>query len=411
MSQDQVTRFPLWILVGILAVGAFTTTVNVTLLSPLLPHIAADFGISDATAGQLGSLTAVFAGLVAILVTPLIDRYSRRVVLQIESIALFFATVLSVLAPSFAVLALSRVLAGIGGAVIFGICLATTADLFSEATRRNRAIGILSTAATLGIIIGLPVLTQIASLTNWRVALGTLLLLAAVLFAGTFGLPHRAPTLTGSIRRSWLDGYRVVIANKTSLALLGVVVALAAAWFAWLIYFGAFAQTVIGASAGLLSALFLAGGGAEIIANNVAPGLLQRFPARPLMLVTIALLGLSLLGVGIVFRQPWTLFLFITIVSFAGVLLFLFVSIHLIDSIPTARGAVMALQSAGFEAGGALGISGMGLALVIFADYPAAYRAIGVAALVVLTPITLYACRRRETSPTSEPDPAIASSI
>lgn len=408
MSQDHTTRFPLWFLVDVLAAGAFTTTINVTLLSPLLPHIAADFGVSDASAGQLGTLTAITAGLVALLITPLIDRYSRRLVLQFEAALLFAATLLSVFAPSFALLALSRILAGIGGAIIFGVCLAATADLFTEAPRRNRAIGILSTASTLGVIVGLPVLTQIASRSSWRWALGVLLPLTVIVFAGTFGLPASTPGRAGSIRGSWVNGYRVVIGDRTTLALLGVIVCLAATWFAWLIYFGAFAQTVIGIGAGLLSALVLAGGGAEIVANNAAPSLLQRVPARPLMGVTIAVLGLSLLGIGTVLAEPWSLFLFITIASFTSVLLFLVVSILLLDSIPTARGAVMALQSAGFEAGGALGISGMGLALVVVSDYPAAYRLIGLFALLVLVPVALFAARRRPAAPTPEPGPVTA---
>ena len=403
MSQDQPTRFPLWFLVGVLAAGAFTTTINVTLLSPLLPNIAGDFGISDASAGQLGTLTAITAGLVALLITPLIDRYSRRLVLQIEATLLFVATVLSVIAPSFAILAVSRILAGVGGAVIMGVCFAATADLFPEAPRRNRAIGIISTASTLGVIVGLPMLTQVASLLNWRWAIGVLLPLTVILFTGTLGLPGRTPERTGSIRGSWLSGYRIVIANRMTLALLGVIVCLAATWFAWLIYFGAFAQTVIGVSAGLLSILFLAGGGGEIVANNVAPSLLQRVPVRSLMGVTIAVLGLSLLGAGTVFTEPWTLFIFITIASFTSVLLFLVVGILLLDSIPTARGAVMALQSAGFEAGGALGISGMGLALVLAGDYPAAYRVVGLFALLVLAPVALYAARRQPAAPTPEP--------
>ncbi|MBA2518204.1 MAG: MFS transporter [Chloroflexia bacterium] len=402
--MDQAhTRFPLPVLVGILAVGAFTTAVNVTLLSPLLPHIAADFSLSDAAAGQLGTLTAIFAALTAIVLTPFIDRYSRRILLQIEAVLLCLATLLSVVAPTFTVLAVSRALAGIGGAIIFGVCLATAGDLFTDPRRRNQAIGIIGTAATLGTILGLPVLTLVADVTSWRWAIAVVVPLTVILFAGAFGLPRRAATPPGTARRSWLGGYRMVFANPTTVALLAMMVTLAATWFAWLLYFGAFAGTVAGVGAGLLAVLFLVGGGAEIIGNNLGPLLLQRFPARPLALITVLVAGLNLVAIGTIPTESWILFPFMVIGSLTSVLLFVFICILQLDSLPEGRGAVMALQSAGFEVGGALGLSGFGLALVLTGAYPAALRLVGVVTLLILAPITYYACRP---TPARELDPA-----
>src|SRR5690606_8658405 len=207
-------RFPRWLMVVVLSLGAVTTTLNVTLLSPLLPHIAREFNVSDATAGQLGTLTAAAAAIVAILVTPLFDRYPRRLVLQLEAILLGGATVFAIIAPSFGILALSRALAGVGGAIIFGMCLATAADIYIVAAGRNRTVGIVSTAGTLGTIIGLPALTQIAAVANWRMAIGLMVPLTVLLFAGTFVLPGRAPGPASAARPSWLGSYRLVLASR-----------------------------------------------------------------------------------------------------------------------------------------------------------------------------------------------------
>ncbi len=408
MKQKRSTSYPRWLMVSVLCLGAVTTSLNIKLLSPLLPHIAREFSLSEAVAGQLAALTATSSGVIAILVTPLIDRYPRRLVIQIEAVLLSFATVIAILAPSFGVLALSRALAGIGGAIIFGMCLATAADLYADAAGRNRTVGIVSTAATVGTIIGLPLLTQIAALASWRVAIGTMLPLAVLLFIGTFLLPDRAPELTGAVRQSWLGTYRVVFANRPTVLLLGMMTGLAAIWFAWFIYFGAFAHTAIGVSAGVLSALFLVGAAGELAGNNVAPALLTRLPIRPLLLGTITVLALALIAVGAI-SQPWVLFPFIIIASVTTLALFLFVSILQLDTLPSARGGVMALNSASLEVGGALGIAGMGLILVLFqGDYSAAYRTIGVLALVLLVPIAVAVSSRRDTIPVAEPEPEIA---
>lgn len=408
MTRKRSTPYPRWLMVGVLSLGAVTTSLNITLLSPLLPHIAREFSLSEAAAGQLGALTAASSAVVAILVTPLIDRYPRRLVIQVEAVLLSIATVIAMLAPSFGVLALSRSLAGIGGAIIFGMCLATAADLYADAAARNRTVGIVSTAATVGAIIGLPMLTQIAALASWRIAIGTMLPLAVLLFVGTFVLPDRAPELTGAVRHSWLGSYRVVLANRPTVLLLGMMTGVAAIWFAWFIYFGAFAHTAVGVSTGVLSALFLVGAAGELVGNNMAPALLTRLPIRPLLLGTIAVLALCLIGVGGVVGQPWVLFPFIAISSLTTLALFLFVSILQLDTLPSARGGVMALNSASLEVGGALGIAGMGLILVLFnGDYPAAYRTIGVFTFVLLVPIAVAVSSRREVIPAAEPTPEI----
>src|ERR687894_174601 len=72
------------VLMIILAVGAFTTALNVTLLSPLLVDIARSFDVSEAAAGQLATLTAASSGLMAVCVAPWMDRYSRRFWVRLE---------------------------------------------------------------------------------------------------------------------------------------------------------------------------------------------------------------------------------------------------------------------------------------------------------------------------------------
>jgi DHA1 family inner membrane transport protein len=157
---------PRRLLLGILFLGAFTTAVNVTLLSPLLTRIAAEFRVSDPTAGQLATLTAGASGLTALLVAPWTDRYSRAVWLRAECSVLTIGSVLSALAPSFGWLFVGRIIAGIGGAVIGANCLAAVSDLYAERHARNRALGLISTAFTLGAVVGLPILTLVASRTG-----------------------------------------------------------------------------------------------------------------------------------------------------------------------------------------------------------------------------------------------------
>ncbi|MBA2277987.1 MAG: MFS transporter [Chloroflexia bacterium] len=390
IDRGKGASLPGWVLVGILSLGAFTTALNVTLLSPLLTRIAAEFDVSEAAAGQLATLTAVCSGVAALTVAPWLDRRPRGDWLRLESALLAAGTLLTILAPGFGWLFAGRMLAGLGGAFIFAVSLAAVGDLYPEPVARNRAIGIVGTAATLGAVLGLPVITQLGAAWGWRWAVASLLPLCAILFAGGSWLPRSRTPGHGSLWRSWVRGYADVVESGATLRLLAVIVALAAVWFGWLIYFGAYAETMFAVSAGTLSLLYLSGGAAEVVGNNLTPPMVQRFAPRTVALGSAAVLSADLLAVGVFYTRTWALFPFIVIASVAGVVLFTTTSIMLLDSLPSARGAVMSLQSAGFELGGALGAGAFGAVLAVSGDYPTVYRLLGLVLPVTLVSLALY---------------------
>lgn len=367
----------------VLAVGAFTTALNVTLLSPLLVDIARSFDVSEAAAGQLATLTAASSGLMAITVAPWLDRYPRRVWLRLECALLVIGTLLSALAPSFAWMFVGRVLAGIGGAVIGANCLAACGDLYPDKGQRNRAIGLINSAFTLGAVVGLPIVTVTADLTDWRLAIALPAPLAVLVFIGATRLPATTIPRSGSLWATWRSGYGRVFASRETVWLLLTEIGFMIVWFGWLIYFGAFAENVYATSAALLSLMFLVGGGAELVANNLAPVLMRRFPVRPIGYVAVAIASVNLLMIGVAYDREWTLFPFVLIGSAMGALLFMCVNIALLDSLPGDPGAVMSLQSACLELGGATGVALTGLALALLDDYETTYRLLGAAMPVV----------------------------
>ncbi|MDP9369653.1 MAG: MFS transporter, partial [Chloroflexota bacterium] len=328
------------LLLGILAAGAFTTALNVTLLSPLLVDIAGEFGVSEAAAGQLATLTAGSSGVMAVLVAPWMDRYSRGFWLRLECSLLFLGTLLSALVPGFGWMFLGRAIAGIGGAVIGASCLAACADLYADPAARNRALGLISSAFTLGAVFGLPLITLVADLSDWRWAIALPAPLALLVLAGSARLPKVGVTLRGSLWQAWVGGYRRVLGSGETVWLLVAEIGFMIAWFGWLIYFGAFAETVFAVGATTLAVLFLVGGAAELAGNNLAPALLRSRSPRFVGYLAVAVVAANLLLVGVAYDQRWTLFPFVAIGSAMGALLFICVNVALLDSLPSDRGAV-----------------------------------------------------------------------
>ncbi len=391
------------LLLGILAAGAFTTALNVTLLSPLLVDIAAEFGVSEAAAGQLATLTAASSGVMAVVVAPWMDRYSRGFWLRLECSLLFVGTLLSALAPGFGWMFFGRALAGIGGAVIGASCLAACGDLYTDPAARNRALGLINSAFTLGAVFGLPLITVVAERTDWRWAIALPAPLAILVFAGGARLPRVAAALSGSLWQAWVSGDRRVLGSGETVWLLVAEIGFMVVWFGWLVYFGAFAETVFAVGATMLAVLFLAGGAAELAGNNVAPALLRTLSPRLVGYLAVAIASANLLLVGVAYDQHWALFPFVAIGSAMGALLFICVNVALLDSLPSDRGAVMSLQSACLEVGGALGVAATGAGLALLNDYEAVYRLLGLVMPVVA--LCLFISARRRTLSTPVPRP------
>ena len=379
----------LWVALVILCLGAFTTALNTTMLSPLVIPISDHFEISAAAAGQLSTTTAAFAAVTALVMAPWLDRRSRGFWLRLESLILLVATVLTVLAPTVTWLFAARALAGIGGAIIFGICLAAVSEIFADGTQRNRALSYVGTAATLGALMGLPILTKIDEIAGWRAAVAVTALLVVVLLGGTFLFDGARHAVSSPAKRSWLGGYQRVLSSRDSASIQLANIGLSAVWFGFLIYLGAYARTEFGYSANALALLYVAGGVGEVVGNLGAPLLLRHVSARPAGAALGVILACPLLLIGVVVMQDWGLVPLVITISFAGAALFTVLSILLIDTLPEARGAGTALLSAGFEIGGVTGVALTGLVLAIGGAYAAAYGALGVVALAVARLIVL----------------------
>ncbi len=391
----QRAALPTPLLILILTAGVFTTGLNITVLGPLVRPIGAAFGVPDAAVGQLSALHALTAGLAAVLIAPWIDRFPRRLVLRAECCLVVLATLLSALAPGYTALALGRVLAGLGGAIIGATCFAYAGDLFPDPQRRNRAIGILAAAFSLASIVGLPIVTQLAHLAGWRWAMAALLLPAGLAALGTLLLPDFQRAHRAAQPRAELARVREVLGNRRVNWLLAALLLFCMPYASWTIYFAAFSETRFAADPNALSILFLVTGGANLLGGVLLPTFLRLGSAARLYAVMATLVAGSLLGVGLL-SGPWFLLLpFTVVVGLGTTVLYLTSSVLLLEAMPAARGAVLALQTGTFEAGWALGAASAGGLLALSVGYPTIYQLFGLLLLLSLAFLALSAHRPR----------------
>jgi multidrug resistance protein len=136
----------------VLFVTAFVDMIGLTLIVPILPFYATDFGASATMVGVLISSFSLAQLVVAPVWGRFSDRYGRRPAILAGLLITAVAYVVFGLAGSVLVLLLSRVVQGLGGGTI-GVVQAYVADA-SPPEQRTKSLGWLSAVTSLGAVAG-----------------------------------------------------------------------------------------------------------------------------------------------------------------------------------------------------------------------------------------------------------------
>jgi EmrB/QacA subfamily drug resistance transporter len=190
-----------------LACGAMLVPLNSTMLAVALPSIMAEFAIGASTVAALVTVYLVAVAIALPASGSLGDRFGHRRVF-LAGVGLFgTASALAALAPSFAFLALFRVLQAVSGSLVSTSSVALL-RMTAPADRRGAVFGLFdgvtSVSAALGPLIG----GLLASWFGWRsmfvlavpVAIAALALVLVLLPAppiGARGGPRRTIDLPG----------------------------------------------------------------------------------------------------------------------------------------------------------------------------------------------------------------------
>jgi len=183
-QQEQQHGFSRYqsLLIALLAFVQFTVILDFMIMSPLGAIIMPALNI---TAGQFGvavSAYAFSAGISGILAAGFADRFDRKRLLLFFYLGFTAGTALCALAPSYHVLLIGRIVAGLFGGVMGSIVLAIITDLFALRLR-GRVMGFVQTAFAASQVLGIPVGLFLSNHWNWHVAFGALVGLSIVAIA------------------------------------------------------------------------------------------------------------------------------------------------------------------------------------------------------------------------------------
>jgi predicted MFS family arabinose efflux permease len=144
-----------WALILVLMAIHFTHMVDFVILMPLGNRLMSELDISPIRFGWLVSSYSLAAGVASLAATFVMDRFDRKAMLLTMYGGFTLSTLFCGLAPTYGLLLLSRILAGIFGGLAAVTIMAVIGDVF-PAEKRGRAAGAVMSSFAVASIMGLP---------------------------------------------------------------------------------------------------------------------------------------------------------------------------------------------------------------------------------------------------------------
>lgn len=281
-----------------LAISAFAIGTTEFVPTGLLPEIAAEFAVDIPAAGLLisGYALGVFVG--APLITAAATPLRRKPVLLALLGVFVVGNIGSALAPDYATMMASRIVASLCHGAFFGVGSVVAAGLVAP-QRRAAAIAMMFTGLTLSNVLGVPLGTLVGQAFGWRTTFWVVAVLGVAGAIGVLALVPDRPVDRAHDLRAELGAFRrpqVWLAlGMTALGFGGM--------FASFTYVAPLMVDVAGFPPGALTWLVLLFGAGLVVGNLVGARAADR-ALMPTIVVTIASLAVVLAVFTVTVRSP-----------------------------------------------------------------------------------------------------------
>jgi MFS transporter, DHA1 family, inner membrane transport protein len=366
-------------LVPALTVAAFVNHLNVIAWNPFLPFIAEAHGIGIAILGQLPALLLVLSAVLGLVIGPLADSYGYRPTMVLSLVAVAASSLATGLSTMLPLLVLAALLGAVGRAAIMPVAQAVAAAVFLEDSARRRAVSRIQNGGPLAATFGIPLLTLIAGIVQWRgafVLVSALALTVALILLRIMGREESPRAVRASLTEIF-SAYRPVLRDRPSLILIVAAALENTGVNAMWTYYGAFYVQRHGFSIEQVGWVSLAAG-FGVFLGQMAAGTRPGERPRALFIGGCAGSG-SLIGLSVMFPLPATAAMALMATGWLlhGLTMVSAVVI-LVGQSPAGRATILTLYGSAMSFGMALGAVVGGAALAV-----AGYYALGVCTMAL----------------------------
>jgi predicted MFS family arabinose efflux permease len=361
------------------------------ILSLLLIEIGYTFGLSVGVTGQLGTAGSIAAFVSSSLMGILSVRFKHKSLLMTGLLLLSISILGCSQAPTFILLLLFTIMAGLGGAMVMPMTTTLVAKHL-PLEKRAGALGLLMATLSVSFLIGSPVINYISDIGGWRLAFLVYALPFPLLglLLDYKGLPQESESgKTSPGKGSLADGYRGVFSNRSAVAcLLGNALS-GAAWAGIGLYAISFFRQHFLISKGMATYVLIAASMSYTVGALVSSRFVNKLGRKPVTLISALMTGVLVFFFTIVPSLWLSLALTLMGCLFAGMRATSHVSL-IIEQVPEFRGTVMSISAASANMGSALGSGLGGLALLLY-SYKAVGPSLGLLGVASATILYLFA--------------------
>jgi MFS family permease len=198
---------------GVLALSGVVTSLQQTMIVPVLPAFASSFDATAAQTSWLVTATLLTAAVATPLLGRLADLYGKRPMLLVCIAAIAAGSIIGALAPVLGVVVAGRALIGVGMAVV-PIGISVLRDEL-PAARIPMGVALMSASFGVGSGVGFPLGGLLATALSWRIIFVLTAVLALIVLAGVAAVIRRGAPRAGG-------GFDVVGAALLSAAMLAL---------------------------------------------------------------------------------------------------------------------------------------------------------------------------------------------
>lgn len=180
--------FP-WLIMILMSSVTFVGILSELMPSGVLPLMMADLNISEVQTGNLVGYYAIASAIFAIPLISMTMQFNRKYLLLILLSGFAVSNIISGLVQDYTIIIILRIIGGICAGVMWPMIAAYGMRLVDE-KHHGKAIAVIMAGTTLGISIGMPIMTAIGNDYGWRtefIGLGGFIIVIAL--ASFFVLP------------------------------------------------------------------------------------------------------------------------------------------------------------------------------------------------------------------------------
>jgi YNFM family putative membrane transporter len=234
----------------LLSMASFASVATVRVADPLLPQVAAEFGVGAGEASVIATAFALAYGICQLIYGVLGDRFGKYRLVTLATLVSALTVASAGFAGSLDALGAARLLGGASAAAIVPLSMAFIGDHVPY-DRRQTVLARFLTGTIAGIICGQVFGGVLGEVLGWRAVfllLGGLFLVTGVLLVIELRSTRvPPPLLTGSISlASLVESYAVLLRRPWSRVVLATVCAEAFLFYGAFTFVGAYLHTGFG---------------------------------------------------------------------------------------------------------------------------------------------------------------------